>query len=141
MSNKSINSTSSAKKPLPKLIAKFKKEKAALISEFTEDLQVQFAFAVATCGSIKEDQSLSIEQFVEFMLTKKVRFNSDDINSIMGTKSTVKNDEFIDLLVLASCGGLHNKLGTGNFMALMQHMGVSQKVQVSEFDSGRDTDD
>ena len=75
------------------------------------------------------------------MLTKKVRFKREDIDLVLGTRTTIKNEEFIDLLVLASCGGLHNKLGTGNFMALMSHMGVRQKAQESEFDSGRDTDD
>jgi hypothetical protein len=59
----------------------------------------------------------------------------------MGNNHQVNFERFLDLLILASCGGLHTKLGSANFVALMEHMGVSQKGKASDFDSGRDSDD
>ena len=51
-------------------------------------------------------------------------------------------DDFVNLLVLASCGGERTKLGIGNFTNLMKHMDIKQmEKEVSEFDSGRDSSD
>lgn len=51
----------------------------------------------------------------------------------------IKFDDFVSLLVLASCGGERTKLGIGNFKQLMEHMGIKQvEIPMDSFDSGRD---
>jgi hypothetical protein len=61
---------------LPYLISKFREIEGALISNYIEDIKVQFVFACATSDKLQTDdeQSLPVESFVEYGLSKKIRF-------------------------------------------------------------------
>ena len=46
------------------------------------------------------------------------------------------------MMILASCGGIRNKLGLGNFTNLMNHMGLKQTEESDKsFDISRASDD
>jgi len=45
---------------------------------------------------------------------------------VLEGKTKVGFEEFVSLLILASCGGELTKLGLNNFTKLMMHMGVKQ---------------
>jgi hypothetical protein len=47
-----------------------------------------------------------------------------DILEILKENTTINFNDFVNLLVLASCGGERTKLGVGNFSNLMKHMGI-----------------
>ena len=79
--------------------------------------------------------------FLEFGLNKKVRFNEQLLIEVLDGKNVVGFEEFLNLLILASCGGERTKLGVNNFTKLMSHMGIKQVAQAEEFDSGRDESD
>lgn len=60
---------------------------------------------------------------------------------VMEEETSVNFEVFVNLMILASCGGERTKLGVNNFTKLMNHMGVKQVIQAEEFDSGRDESD
>jgi hypothetical protein len=101
-----------------------------LISEFIEDLKVQFIFACATSNQIMsgEERSMSVISFVSYGLIKKIRFKFQDIEELLDGRNEVKLDDFLNLMILASCGGERTKLGLNNFTKLMKHLGIKQVV-------------
>jgi hypothetical protein len=72
------------------------------------------------------ERTLSVASFIEFGLNKKIRFKVEQIAEVLEGKSQMGFDEFVSLLVLASCGGEPTKLGLNNFSKLMMHMGIKQ---------------
>ena len=60
----------------------------------------------------------------------------------MTTEQYVSQDAFIDLLVLASSGGIPRNVGITNFVRLMEHLGFEQKEPSinRSFDIERDQD-
>ena len=80
-----------------------------------------------------------MDAFIKFGLEKKIRLSEVDIKSVLNG-TMIRVDDFVSLLVLASCGGERTKLGVGNFKNLMKHMGIRQiEPSVNDFDSGRDS--
>jgi|LauGreDrversion4_2_1035121.scaffolds.fasta_scaffold51325_2 hypothetical protein len=71
-----------------------------------------------------EERSLSVPSFLEFGLNKKIRFNELHLAEVLDGKNQVGFEEFMNLMVLASCGGERTKLGLNNFTKLMSHMGI-----------------
>jgi hypothetical protein len=103
------------------LIAKFRQIESPLINTYIDGIKVQFVYACATSSQIQMDaeQQLSVDAFVQYGLQKKIRFNDSDIEEVMDGRKFVKFDDFLTLLVLASCGGVITKVGIGNFKNLM----------------------
>lgn len=46
------------------------------------------------------------------------------MQEVLEGKDLVGFDEFMNLLILASCGGERTKLGVNNFTKLMSHMSI-----------------
>ena len=88
-----------------------------------------------------DERTLTVPSFVEFGLSKKIRFKEEQITEVLEGRLQINFQDFISLLILASCGGERTKLGLNNFTKLMMHMGVKQVTQAEEFDSGRDDSD
>lgn len=128
--SKQVTSAIQSGTKILQLIRKFKEVEAKLIAEFSEDLKTQFIFACATSDQIMtgDERTLSVASFLEFGLNKKIRFNEELLVEVLDGKNVVGFEEFMNLLILASCGGERTKLGVNNFTKLMSHMGIKQVV-------------
>ena len=97
--------------------------------------------ASATAGSILDiEKYFAVSEFIAYALDKKVRFDPEQVNEVLEGISNVDYPVFVNLMVLASCGGVESKLGVNNFSKLMEHLGIANKPAElgDEFDSGRD---
>ena len=124
--SKQVTSAIQSETKILELIKKFREVESKLIAEFSEDLKTQFMFACATSDQIMagDEKTLSVPSFLEFGLNKKIRFNEIHLVEVLDGKNQVGFEEFMNLLVLASCGGERTKLGLNNFTKLMSHMGI-----------------
>jgi len=49
------------------------------------DIKLNFAFACASTGKIIEDEKcLTVDEFIEYGLEKKIKFDRNHIDSVMG---------------------------------------------------------
>ena len=70
---------------------------------------------------------MHIDEFLKYMLSKKIKVARDKIIDICEGESDVEAIRFVSfakLQILASCGGDKTKLGSRNFKKLMKHMDI-----------------
>ena len=67
---------------------------------------------------------MTVDEFIEYGLEKKIKFDRNHIDNLIGQELLIKEDMFVRLLILASCAGERIKLGVNNFRLLMQHMAI-----------------
>jgi hypothetical protein len=67
---------------------------------------------------------MTVDEFIEYGLEKKIKFDRNHIDNLIGQEPLIKEDMFVRLLILASCAGERIKLGVNNFRLLMQHMAI-----------------
>lgn len=107
------------------MIEEFRKVEASLIGEYLNDIKLNFAFACASTGKIIEDEKcLTVQEFIEYGLEKKIKFNRNHIDNVIGQETVIREETFVRLLILASCAGERIKLGANNFRLLMEHMAI-----------------
>ena len=77
-----------------------------------------------------------MKKFHEYCNSKKVRLLRDScvlsIKEIVHNQEDITYDEFRKLLVLASCGGLKQRLSQTNFIQLMKHLLLYSNQELKE---------
>lgn len=118
---------------LKELINKFYElEENYLVKEYNKGLYLHFTYAVSLAPKVIKDadtgeRCISIDDFVKYMLEKKIKVRRDHIVDICEGDSDIEAIRFISFIklqILASCGGDKSKLGARNFKKLMKHMEV-----------------
>jgi hypothetical protein len=128
---------------MKELIAKFRQHEDNFIQRYMRDIKINFSFAQAN-GSFRDEgfeNCISLKDLYRWGLENKIRFEDAQVREVT-SEPYVSQDAFIDLLVLASSGGITRNVGITNFTRLMEHLGFEQKEPSinRSFDIERDDD-
>jgi hypothetical protein len=109
---------------MKELIAKFRQHEDNFIQRYMRDIKINFSFAQAN-GSFRDEgfeNCISLKDLYRWGLENKIRFEDAQVREVT-SEPYVSQDAFIDLLVLASSGGITRNVGITNFTRLMEHLG------------------
>ena len=103
-----------------------------LVKDYELSLRLQFESACLTARKPSTDaktgeKCISIDDFIKFMFSKKIKVQRDLIVDICFGDSdieAIRYISFVKLHMVASCMGDKTKLGAPNFIKLMKHMNM-----------------